>query len=193
MARDIAIQMGLHYLTGRMADVDTTQRMSRLQNPAFGGALRLGLAIHAFGDSFAHRMIDDPARMYPPLAGHGIEAIKRNPHSPDRIDFRPALYHQYADALYDIICARTPGQTRGLPKSDLGRRLDEVIPQTGERAQISKFRELSERVLNQAMNGYFPENETTDVFTEWQKAHQKSDSDLTNALTYASAWQPIGN
>src|SRR6185312_8595367 len=108
---DHQVQRGLHALTGRDAKTEqeireATVRRTELADPAFG------LAIHPFGDSFAHS-IRGGSRMHSCGAGHFVDG-----HKPDRMDVHADAYRQYVPKLYDIVCEK------------IGRKPDpEVVPE----------------------------------------------------------------
>jgi len=64
------VHKGLHCLTGGNAYQETLRREEIFRNPRFPGLLQRGLALHAFGDSFAHRELGGGASLYKPGYGH---------------------------------------------------------------------------------------------------------------------------
>src|SRR3954454_20752191 len=77
--RDVGVQLdvqrGLHCLTGADWDAETNKRRClSLSLPVDKDCLEFGLALHALGDSFAHRD-HDTHRMYPTGVGHGLETL----------------------------------------------------------------------------------------------------------------------
>lgn len=104
------IQAGLHALTGGDALQETEHRRKILRrfSPIDKEILQLGLAVHAFGDSYAHRDFHDGKNMYGPPAGHAADLINdplwmeglTSGHDPDRIALRKPLYFEYANDLY---------------------------------------------------------------------------------------------
>jgi hypothetical protein len=152
MMRDYDVQQGLHCLTGAKSDEETQRRRGVLES-ADQGSFEFGLAIHPFGDSFAHRVLNDPTRMYGPMLGHAVEALEgRDAHSPDFIRARPELYRQYGQMLYDIVCAKTPNWSRLLSRDALGSRLSDIARESGDGAQINAIRRYSEMDLCQSCN-----------------------------------------
>jgi hypothetical protein len=187
---DLNVQMGLHSLTGRDSAEETELRRARLAAADFG-SFEFGLAIHPYGDSFAHRMVDKPSKMYMAPLGHAVEKINgRDPHCPDYIQQRPALYREYAQGLYDIVCAKTPYiRDRLLTRDELGPRLAEVSGQAGDIAQVAALRLVTGRDLCQIMNGYQPENEALTLWPTFVGMHPELSRDLLKqALALAQAW-----
>ncbi|MBL8589313.1 MAG: hypothetical protein JNK46_12345 [Methylobacteriaceae bacterium] len=70
---DFMISAGLHCLTGLKAADETRFRAEVLQHLSSDDHLSVGVALHAYGDSFAHREISRPDYMYPVLQGHAVE------------------------------------------------------------------------------------------------------------------------
>ena len=111
------VQAGLHALTGGDAHAESDLRESILgkQKP---GTLKLGLALHAFGDSFAHRDFDKGDKMYGPPFGHGTEFVNHllrddsslNAHDPDIIGLRKDLYLEYGSRLYKVLSGMSPNK-----------------------------------------------------------------------------------
>jgi hypothetical protein len=91
-----AINVGLHSLTGQSHKTEKSNRKDRLlttgvDDPAFG------LAIHAFGDAFAHRN-DATGAMYRPLQGHMLAG-----HDPDCTSRHMPAYQTYINELWDVL------------------------------------------------------------------------------------------
>jgi hypothetical protein len=63
------IHRGLHALTGKNAKAEQTFRQERLEGANINKPHLFGLAIHAYGDSFAHQNLTG-GDMYPPYIGH---------------------------------------------------------------------------------------------------------------------------
>lgn len=88
------VQTGLHDLTGLASEDEQAWRVQYLLHET-RGSFEYGLALHAFGDSYAHCRMGDEKKMYPPIVGH-----LRDWHYPDEIEKRRYLYVKYAQALY---------------------------------------------------------------------------------------------
>lgn len=114
MVSDWQVQAGLHALTGGDAETETTKRTNILSQCA-PGSLEFGLAVHAFGDSFAHRDFHNGDKMYGPPFGHLAELVNHairadsgwDPHDPDKIVLRKELYYRYGAGLYQIFSAKS--------------------------------------------------------------------------------------
>jgi hypothetical protein len=121
------VQRGLHCLTGGLSFEEASYRSKRLEAGNIGEPVSYGLAIHAFGDSFAHRIRGDERRLYLTGAGHAVEALQTPfgsayeglrtgdvtvAHCVDNISFRRELYTQYGISLYRILCKKVSNQPR---------------------------------------------------------------------------------
>ena len=90
VGRMVAVQQLLHALTGGQSQaiqtvaMETVDALATAIRPPQGGdstaLCALGFAMHLYGDSFAHRQLDDPGVMYPTGQGHA-----RDFHRPDYI------------------------------------------------------------------------------------------------------------
>lgn len=135
------IHEGFHCLNGRNASKETNYRHKRAKE-AYKASEDypwvFGLALHAFGDSFAHRKINDHT-MYDAGWGHAVELVGRdvpneNPEwdrkheddgwtyrggAVDTVDFRPALFTDYVTSLYkllrDVLKSRKPRMPLHIP------------------------------------------------------------------------------
>jgi hypothetical protein len=98
MQIDQEIQEGLHALTGGLANNETIFRESVVRRSS--DDLSYGLALHPYGDSFAHRQVDAPERTYDGGLGHA-----RDVHVPDNIGhrFTDGLYLNYVKSLYALV------------------------------------------------------------------------------------------
>ncbi|MGQ0802168.1 MAG: RHS repeat-associated core domain-containing protein, partial [Pseudomarimonas sp.] len=95
------VQCGLHSLCGSSSVEGTRVSRELLLNAKT--AESAGVAIHALGDSFSHRDIDDEQRSYSGPLGHLVDM-----HAPDEIHRRPELFKAYVAEL-----ATTLGQRMG--------------------------------------------------------------------------------
>jgi hypothetical protein len=113
----IDVQKGLHCLTGNNAKAETAFRSRILEGLDIKSVFEYGLALHAFGDSFAHRDSDtDSASMYLTPYGHlfqgkslfdyatmGLkkpEDVVKMGAEVDDINERQGLYVQYGTEMY---------------------------------------------------------------------------------------------
>ena len=101
---DKFVQRGLHALTGRIGKDETDLRQAIL-NRLLPGTFEFALALHPFGDSFAHRSADtDNCLMYKAPFGHAVElAHFKNPHSPDNLHLHRQLYVRYGLRMFDLL------------------------------------------------------------------------------------------
>jgi hypothetical protein len=110
------VQMGLHCLTGEESNMETTKRADRIRRLPLDDFTRpvtslsverqlcdLGLALHAYGDSFAHRDLHNPMQMYLAPLGHGFHGSQ-----PDYIYEHRQFYVQYGLGMYRLLCEKTP-------------------------------------------------------------------------------------
>jgi hypothetical protein len=73
---DAIVESGLHSLTGHSSAGEQTYREQRLREMfASDDHLGVGLALHAFGDSFAHVQFKNPSLMYKCGIGHAAELL----------------------------------------------------------------------------------------------------------------------
>lgn len=99
---DWEISTGLHCLTGRKGADEIKYRESLLfQNK--DDNLKFGLALHSFGDAFAHQ--DKQGHMYKPITGHAFDG-----HTPDNCKEHAVNFIQYVGRLW--IIARQVAQRR---------------------------------------------------------------------------------
>lgn len=205
------IGSGLHCLTGADSTRETGWRASILEKAEVGDDnLKLGLAIHAFGDSYAHRDISAGGKtMYPPIIGHAkimaTEAMggkmpsRAHAEIPDHIDGRPELYREYGRELYAIARYRwkTP-LARGISLGTLTHALDEVSVK-GDDNQILKIRSLSARLCHAIDRRYFPELRIPDgddykdcvSYERFMAIHKLPPTFLQRARGYARAWSHL--
>lgn len=102
--QEMDIQHGLHALTGANAEAESAKRAAIMLEGG-GTPANYGLALHAFGDSFAHRK---GHMMYAGPIGHGLDG-----HEPDIIGpHRRAMYLRYAGLVYDIAVRTFMGRVR---------------------------------------------------------------------------------
>jgi hypothetical protein len=172
------IQRGLHALTGRNRKEEVRIREAVLKNQKLG-SIEFGLALHAFGDSFAHQDKTHD-RMYNPGWGHTKPTLVLthlpklakwfgiDPEMPDAIDARAGDYIEYGSRLYDIIVELTPNTTNrplaliSKDKNDQHERLRkyllEVAQEETDAAQAKKLIEISSRAeLKITIKSYDPQ------------------------------------
>jgi len=173
------VHQGLHSLTGRSVEDERPLRRQLVGN-AVPGTLEAGLALHAFGDSYAH---SKNGRMYSSGVGHGFDG-----HAPDQIQTRPDLYDSYVRDLYSVLAqsAQQAGynEPHKLTETELGIFLDKVKAGKDDAAQIQAIREYSKLMMGVEMRPYAPEHEETVPWAAFQSRHggNLDDVDLTDTL-----------
>lgn len=183
VARDYEVQEGLHCLNGGPSSVETIKRASYLRSLPFGSFV-FGIALHPYGDSFAHRQMHDAGRMYDPGFGHAKDG-----HGPDHIQERRGLYMQYLEGLYDIVAAKTPHRSRPVDRTGLMARALEYMSMSGDAAQGAQMRQIAARDFGRVMNAYRPENERARSWAHFRERHPELGGHLLGeALALAHRW-----
>jgi hypothetical protein len=133
------VQLGLHCLTGGDAREEKAFRADVATSLVGGGWLdrdwALGLALHAYGDSFAHVRLDDTTRMYDWGFGHAVEGWENDRwHAPDNLGRaeRRDSYVTYGRGLYDILSKRSSGKPATMKPDELEARLRTITRSLGE-------------------------------------------------------------
>jgi hypothetical protein len=134
------IQAGLHSLTGRDAEEETTKRKNILDHIKQPDTFEFGLAVHAYGDSFAHRVACNPPVMYAAPLGHALKG-----HAADMINRRRSDYSRYAFALLDLFKTRwgTVGP-HGPEVLELNNKIDRISGLTNPAVQIDLLVKLAD-------------------------------------------------
>jgi hypothetical protein len=190
MFNDLWVQKGLHTLTGRPSAKETLVRRAILQK-SFTDEFICGLAAHAYGDSYAHRVLENEAVMYAPVAGHAVEWLNgHDPHCPDFLSQRPLLYGAYVSTLYEIY-AKVPGAKPAMSQADLIQKCLKIAGTPGDEKQISLLRDCASRSCGATMLSFAPEEQSSlvswDTFNErWPLIVGKHR--LADALTLARQW-----
>jgi len=190
MVNDWIIQAGMHALTGRIAEDETTIRLQRLE-ALTPRSFEFALALHPFGDSFAHRIATAPSTMmYPPPLGHGCKG-----HGADMLQIRSQLYVKYGLALYRLL--EKKWETEGTPHWDaktVARNL-EVVSSVRRDLQVEMLLSAAQSALAHATGKdleecqellstiYRPENESdsipwTQFFIKYRKGTALGDQEL---------------
>jgi hypothetical protein len=185
-SHDLAIQAGLHCLTGEKAMLERARRTATFQSIGQADHLTYGLALHAYGDSFAHMRVSDlgpgTAGMYRPGVGHGHDL-----HEPDLLGGRVNLYGHYVAGLYDRFRA---GATSAAPyrRDEVVRGLMGCAAKAGRPEWWDKVRDgprtdkgcvilrdyaaaLPQRI---ALHPYRPENVAATEWQHWWPTHAAS-------------------
>jgi Domain of unknown function (DUF4157) len=200
-SRDNIVQMGLHCLNGRRSEDETKLRRQRLEDaklPSF----KFGLAIHPFGDSFAHRIIDHEVQLYGPGMGHAVELFHgRSGHAPDYVNWRPKLYKEYANCLYEIFCQKSPNSAR-VGQKDFASGIETIIAEDARNSslpgrvrddlQVQKIQRFAFDhgiPLPMGKEAYRPEDECVE-WEDFQRLHPELSGDhhLEAALLHARTW-----
>lgn len=123
----ITVQQALHGLTGGSSEaahkIAVTVLHARLAAAASAGpddaakadaSCALGFALHFYGDSFAHRRIYNPKRMYPTGLGHLFDGV--TPDLPLYSPGRVLLWRQYLGSFAGVLPGYDPGKLEGFLK-----------------------------------------------------------------------------
>jgi hypothetical protein len=200
MLTDWQVQIGLHSLSGWSSSAETTYR-KKILDSLDPGSFEFGLALHCYGDSYAHRIMDGGARMYKAPLGHAVEILNgANPHCPDKMEMRPGLYQQYGLSLYDMFVERwqtkTDEATHQSNRRRFGAMLDAISGQadeTSQIAQIGKFKSFDSDMEMRVLNSYYPE---MDEEVNWNQFYLRNKLNgqgidpglLDRALELAETW-----
>ena len=210
-ARHLDVQRGLHALTGADCEVETARRINILRRiDPLTRKLDFGLGLHAFGDSYAHRMADG-AHMYPTGPGHAADSqIARSSrgHIPEMTVHPDAvgphhrdIYLRYAGDMYQLFLEVFPPGAR-LPAyngANMRRNLLSIVSPSNAQAdsaseharQIALIRNFAREIVPAGMHEYDPENQE-DVPIDSYRA-QRTDIMVTRveidqALRRAHEW-----
>ena len=216
-SRSLDVQQGLHALTGAACEVETGRRTRILQSiDPISQTMEFGLAVHAFGDSYAHREADG-ATMFPPISGHAPDSVaargERMTHVPE-MHVHPdavgphhaALYLRYAGDLYQaLLHAIPPGSRIGTPMDvgTLTRNLRSVIAASDAAAdtdaehfrQIRTLRDLARAIVPAGMDAYDPENQEDVPIDSFAPGHtdiRVGRTEVLRALARANEWSTAG-
>ncbi len=213
LTRSLNIQRGLHALTGGNCETETTRRTGILRNiNPVQNPLDFGLALHAFGDSYAHRVAGG-LRMYSPVLGHASDTLaswgERRGHlpemhvHPDAIGpHHAALYVRYATDLHlAFLHAFPPGSRTGEPMdlATLTRNLQTVVAASDaaadtdaeHRRQIVQLRELARAIVPAGMHAYDPEHQNDVPIDDFAPGHtdiRVTRWQIQHALARAGEW-----
>jgi hypothetical protein len=210
----VAIQRGLHCLTGDDSKSETQRRKERLEAGNISKPAIYGLHIHAFGDSFAHRRIGDEGCLYSTGLGHAVEGVNvvygnemaklyhltKNSFMSwatwvDNIANRPWLYIDYGEGLYEVLRKKNSNK-EGTPLPRLLKDLEgasSIADQDGQREFLkARTREI---LSNGTLHSYCPAEKTVS-FQGWSEKDLPpfGTVDLGNAATLAAAlakWIPL--
>jgi Domain of unknown function (DUF4157) len=189
------VQYGLHCLTGRPSDFETRVRTDVLKSlQKHVGSPTFGLALHAYGDSFAHRRRDDESTMYQGPYGHLCDG-----HTADEIGLRGGLYHSYATSLFAVLSdiARKNGLTPALDSGEYVTAINSFSTQfSQEPQQIAAIRAFCAKNL-QKMREYAPETAEADpipwndFYLRYSLAYQLNAHVLSRVQYEISDWSRL--
>jgi hypothetical protein len=201
--QNLQVQQGLHSLTGERAELETLKRLA-IALDQDTRTIDFGLALHAFGDSFAHRKGE---QMYAAPLGHGPDG-----HEPDLIGRpRASLYERYVRLLYDIAVVKYPNRTKrvarpGQPAAEGRVTADECFEalqfavslnevsagEAWERGvQIPGIREAARSRLGIELDAYAPEAQEDDWFAAGNARflpYLVTRADIDRGLRLAEQW-----
>ncbi len=114
VGRMITVQQALHALTGGSSEaahaiglaaarstLKTAEAAPHEPEARADAYCALGFALHFYGDTFAHRRIHNPARMYPTGLGHLFDGVA--PDLPLYNKERAALWRRYLSSFEDFL------------------------------------------------------------------------------------------
>jgi hypothetical protein len=210
MLTSYQVQVGLHALSGGSAAAETAGRRAILSgiNPRTH-TFEYGIALHLFGDSYAHRTAD--GTMFVAPVGHGLESVlarggsDRHVH-PDGIGpYRRDEYEAYVGDLYDIFCASfgtTPGSRREAQRDVVIRTLSNIVASDDHAADTDATRNAQIAMIRAAaiafggMDSYAPELVPDVPLDEFEAPHGITVSGwhVRRGLSLAAYWaQPAGH
>ncbi len=185
------VQTGLHALTGRPGPEETRLRANILLNTR-PGSIPFGLALHAYGDSYAHRK-KDGVTMHQYPHGH-LERL----HAPDYIHSIPSRYRDYGTGLYALLTKLATGFKPRITADALAPLLDEIVgtrgngPEETEANQIECIRALADSRLKQPLDDFAPEVEQPPKpWDAFRRVHPELiPSWKDTAMQWAQIWSP---
>jgi hypothetical protein len=190
---DINVQRGLHALTGGKAGEETFKRRKILEYLKPG--LAFSLALHAFGDSFAHRKSEsDESQMYSPPLGHAAELLSfKNPYKVDYINLHQKLYMDYGKQMFDILCSKfgkLPKEFKEQRRQQLEKHLEVISNEPNEDLQIRKILGITAVDTGEIAPKYYPELEKLAPWNVFRLNHPELPSNLLEtAIGIARAWR----
>jgi hypothetical protein len=200
----IDVQIGLHALSGGSSAVETAGRRAILMGiDPRRHTFEYGIALHLFGDSYAHRTSD--GTMFVAPIGHGLESLlarggsDRHVH-PDGIGpYRRDEYEAYVGDLYDIFLATfrtTPPPRREARRDVVIRSLSNIVAADDRAADSDATRDAQIALIRAGaaafggMHPYAPERVPDVPLSEFQAPHGISVTGwhVNRALHLARYW-----
>ncbi len=209
--RYITVQRGLHALTGSNVEVETANRTRILRRiDPVAAPLDYGIALHAFGDSYAHREADG-VHMYPTGSGHAIDtqvARSSRGHIPEMTIHPDAvgphhrdIFLRYAGDMYQLFSQTFPPGSRvtAFNAANMRRNLDSIVSSSNAAAdspgehtrQIRMIRQFAAEIVPGGMHVYDPENQDDvpiDNFNPRNTDIRVTRPEVQHALTRAAQW-----
>ena len=158
------VQRGLHALTGRHAAYEQKLRRGRVSNYEID-SFEFGLAIHPFGNSFAHVPIGGTT-MFSPGAGHAVDSLTGR--NPDVMRLHAQNYEDYVHSLLDIVCHKMNSTKNdfSLARDIATTILDKVDTQQDEEAErVSKICGLCSPAPGTGPKGWRDHGMTSEIET----------------------------
>ena len=181
----VVVHMGGHVLVGT-DDGDKSRKAPNIadeikyrtdnvkgQTP---GSFVHGLALHAFGDSYAHQVMSSKPdnvdhfwgnykknQHYPPVVGHGGHDV-----APDQIANRPELYTQYMKDLYTLLKSQAPKNAKNVvPQSMVESLLASVVATKDPKEQIALLRGFATSI-GKPMAPFKPESHSAESMVSYE-------------------------
>ena len=211
-ARGLDVQTGLHVLNGMPAEAETGRRNQILRTiDPVTQTMEFGLALHAFGDCYAHREADG-ARMFGPVTGHAADSLQARGQAaahvpemhvhPDAVGpHHGELYLRYANDMLRIFLQVFPSGVRSGPALDPARltaNLRGVVAASNAAAdteaehqrQIIFLRTVARSLVPAGMHPYDPENQEDVPIGDFRPATDivVTQHDIQVALRRANGW-----
>jgi RHS repeat-associated protein len=109
------------------------------------GSVEHGLALHAYGDAFSHRNLDNPSTQYQREFGHYEHGGR-----PDNIDTNPVAYREYVTQLFGVLSDQAtlarglgmPITTTGISTNDVQALLGPLTSMQSYQDRIAFFRNI---------------------------------------------------
>jgi Domain of unknown function (DUF4157) len=192
------IHRGLHALTGRNVEIEQRCRAQILEEALQkNDDFITGLALHAFGDSYAHRDRKNKSMLSSEYWGHGFDSFTHK-HEVDNIGTYREVYIDYCENLYAIARDKwSPPPTDNLNITFLDefrKQVDDILKvagkgsKAGDRAAIALMREISK-----LKDGYAPENIEALPASDYASKMGMRDDEIRSctekAFVAATQWQ----